>query len=375
MGNWREEVLGYVLKENGYIRGPFGSSLLRGEMKEEGIPVYEQKNAIYGSRDFRYFIDTGKFKELKRFQVKNNDLIISCSGTVGKISVIKENDPKGIISQALLILRPDIEKITLKFLYYFLSSRIGYQYLTQVSHGSVQVNIAKRADVEQIPVPIPPLSEQRAIAGVLSALDDKIDLLHRQNETLEALAETLFRQWFVEEAEEGWEVGTLGDLVEFNYGKGLKKSIRTGTGYPVVGSSGVVDFHSEYFVEGPGIVTGRKGTLGEVIYLQENFYPIDTTFYIRSKNFSPNLYFEYFLLKTIGFENMNTDSAVPGLNRNNALSVEVIVPTQKVITRFNEFVHQLFQKRISNKKQIQTLGKLRDTLLPKLMSGEVRVRM
>ncbi len=117
---WRECELGKLLKPKGYVRGPFGSSLKRGEMVEQGVPVYEQKNAIYGNREFRFFITNEKFEELKRFQVETNDLIISCSGTVGKISIIEEDDPKGIISQALLILRPDIDKITLKFLFYFL---------------------------------------------------------------------------------------------------------------------------------------------------------------------------------------------------------------------------------------------------------------
>src|SRR5690554_5467574 len=110
MNEWKEIQLGSLLKEKGYIRGPFGSALKRAEMVEEGIPVYEQKNAIYNEREFRFFITPEKFESLKRFQVKTNDLIISCSGTVGKISIIQEEDPKGIISQALLILRPNVEK-------------------------------------------------------------------------------------------------------------------------------------------------------------------------------------------------------------------------------------------------------------------------
>ncbi len=210
MSEWKEYKLGEILADKGYIRGPFGSSLKRCEMKGAGIPVYEQKNAIYDSREFRFFIDNEKFNGLSRFQVKTNDLIISCSGTVGKISIIKEDDPKGIISQALLILRPDINKIILKYLYYTLSSRQGFDLITQASHGSVQVNIAERKVVENIPLLLPPLPEQRAIASVLSSFDDKIDLLHRQNKTLEAMAEALFRQWFVEEAEEG---GKLPELV------------------------------------------------------------------------------------------------------------------------------------------------------------------
>ncbi|MBC8508744.1 MAG: restriction endonuclease subunit S, partial [Chloroflexi bacterium] len=214
---------------------------------------------------------------------------------------------------------------------------------------------------------------QKAIASVLSSLDDKIDLLHRQNLTLEAMAETLFRQLFVEQAQEDWEDGHLGDVIELHYGKGLKKEERAGSGYPVIGSSGIVDYHSEFLVDGPGIVIGRKGTLGKVIYLWDNFYPIDTTYYVKSKVESAGLLYEYFLLKTIGFEDMNTDSAVPGLNRDIALSTEIKIPPEDKLHSFNELVADFVGKLKTNRDQIHTLEKLRDTLLPKLMSGEVRV--
>ena len=241
--------------------------------------------------------------------------------------------------------------------------------------GAVQPKLNK-ANLLSIPIYLPELEiEQKAIAAVLSSLDDKIDLLHRQNKTLETLAETLFRQWFIEEAQDDWEEGTLGDLIELVYGKGLKSSERTGVGFPVVGSSGIVDFHSEYLVKGPGIVIGRKGTLGKTIYIEEKFYPIDTTYYVKSKRNNADLYFEYFLLKNIDFEEMNTDSAVPGLNRNIALSVELKIPPVELIDQFNKFANHIFEKRSNNKSQIRTLGKMRDTLLPKLMSGEVRLKM
>nr|WP_245250065.1 restriction endonuclease subunit S [Methanolobus bombayensis] len=187
------------------------------------------------------------------------------------------------------------------------------------------------------------------------------------------MAETLFRQWFVEEVDEEWEEGTLGDVIELIYGKGLKKEIRTGTGYPVIGSSGVVGYHSEFLVEGPGIVIGRKGTLGKVIYLWNNFFPIDTTYYVKSKVESAGLLYEYFLLKTLNFEEMNSDSAVPGLNRDLALSTEIRIAPLDRLKKFNQFCSPFIDKLRENTKQIHTLEKLRDTLLPKLMSGKVRM--
>ena len=167
----------------------------------------------------------------------------------------------------------------------------------------------------------------------------------------------------------------LGDVIELIYGKGLKAEIRSGTDYPVIGSNGVVGYHSEFLVEGPGIVIGRKGTLGKVIYLWDNFFPIDTTYYIKSKVESAGLFYEYFLLKTLNFEDMNSDSAVPGLNRDIALSTEIkIVPLEK-LSEFNQFTSTFIDKLRKNTKQIHTLEKLWDTLLPKLMSGEVKIQL
>src|SRR3990172_7507838 len=232
---WETHKLGYLLGEKGYVRGPFGSSLKRGEMKPNGIPVYEQQHAIYNNRDFRYYIDDEKFFELRRFQVKTNDLIVSCSGTIGKISIISEEDPKGIISQALLILRPDNTKVLPDYLKYYFTTREGYNNLVSTSHGSVQINIASRDVVENITIKVPDIPTQHRIAEILSALDDKIELNRQTNATLEAIAQTIFKEWFVDfnfpgatgelvESELGliplgWRVGKLGDIFNITMGQ------------------------------------------------------------------------------------------------------------------------------------------------------------
>ena len=266
--------------------------------------------------------------------------------------------------------------------------------LSGFNSGSA-VPTLNRNYIHELDISVPQLHEQKAIAEVLSSLDEKIDLLHRQNGTLEDMAQAIFRKWFVEfnfpidslaseqpqaqydevtnksrteksphqseakgyrdaggkmvDSELGriparWKVGKLKDIVDLHYGKGLKQSERTGTGYPVVGSSGIVDYHSSCLVNGPGIVIGRKGTLGKTIYLWDNFFPIDTTFYVESKQGSEALLFEYLLLQHIGFKEMNTDSAVPGLNKNIALGNQIVVPSISYIHKFNKEVRPMFNK-------------------------------
>ena len=193
---WKDVVLKDVLSEKGYIRGPFGSALKRAEMKSEGIPVYEQQNAIYNNRIFRYFIDEEKYQSLKRFTTYPDDLIISCSGTVGKVSIIKDNDPKGIISQALLTLRVNKDLILPEFLKYFFSSYEGYNSLVSRSTGSVQVNISKRAVIEEIPLKLPPLDIQQNIVYYLQLIDEKIENCKSINRNLLSIADAVFKKEF-----------------------------------------------------------------------------------------------------------------------------------------------------------------------------------
>jgi len=405
MSEWKEVTLGFVLQDNGYIRGPFGSTLKRGEMRESGIPVYEQKNAIYNTREFRFFIDETKFKELSRFQVRTNDLIISCSGTVGKISIIKESDPKGIISQALLILRPDILKIDPKYLFYFLSSKQGFELITQSSHGLVQVNIAEKKIVQKIPIPLPPLPEQKAIAEVLSSIDDKIELLHRQNKTLEEMAMTLFRQWFIEPTKDGlpdgWEEGKLGDILSIiESGSRPKGGIDPNLkdGIPSIGAENInglgnYDYSKTKYISKEfynsmkrgriqdydvliykvGAYIGKKAMFGKG-YPFEKATINENVFILRGNN-KVNQFFLYFLLNQQDLEQLNSNSVQPGLTQEAMKSFEIIIPSFALISRFGELTKPLVDKIFSNAKQIRTLEKLRDTILPKLMNGEVRVKV
>jgi len=361
MGEWKECKLGDVLED--------GSCVIKNNLREplSKMQRSQRKNGAL----YPYYGAASAIDYINDFKFDGFHLLIAEDGTVtsnGVAPMLQLVDGKFWVSNHAHILQCKSKWQTI-FLYFLLLNVDINPFIT----GAVQPKLNK-ANLLKIPLFLPEdKNEQEAIASVLSSLDDKIDLLHRQNKTLESVAETLFRQWFVEEAKEDWEEGCLGDVIELMYGKGLKQEIRTGSGFPVVGSSGIVGYHSESLVEGPGIVIGRKGTLGKVIYLFENFFPIDTTYYVKSKVESVGLLYEYFLLKTLNFEDMNSDSAVPGLNRDLALSTEIKIPPLEILQDFNDFTSVFVNKLNTNQTQIRTLEKLRDTLLPKLMSGEVRI--
>ena len=372
MSEWHTYKLKDITTKIGSGSTPTGGS---GAYKAEGITLIRSQNVL----DYKFtedglaFIDDDQAYSLRNVIVEVNDVLLNITGdSVARCCGAPANWLPARVNQHVAILRSDTDKLDHRFLKYsLLASKEELLILSEI--GGTR-NALTKGMLEDYEISIPTLPEQKAIASVLSSLDDKIDLLHRQNKTLEAMAETLFRQWFIEEAKEDWEDGTLDQLIDLKYGKALKQEDRSGSGYPVVASSGIVGFHNNYLVKGPSIVIGRKGTLGKVYFMEDNFYPIDTSYFIETKTSGSNLIFEYYLLKSLDFANMNSDSAVPGLNRNIALGTQIQVPPEELILSFNGTAQPWFSKIHSNTKQIQTLEKLRDTLLPKLMSGEVRVQ-
>jgi len=237
--------------------------------------------------------------------------------------------------------------------------------------GAVQPKLNK-ANLRSIPIFLPiNEGEQRAIAEVLSSLDDKIDLLHRHNKTLEQMAETLFRQWFVDEAKEEWEEGTMGDLIDIKYGKDHKKLLDGNV--PVYGSGGIMRYAEKPIFEYESVLIPRKGTLSNVTYINEPFWTVDTMFYTIMKK--PNLAkFIYHFVKEKDLASMNVGSAVPSMTTQVLNNMTLKVPFDKDFEYFEKAVNPFYLKMKSNNIQIRTLEKIRDTLLPKLMSGEVRVK-
>jgi type I restriction enzyme S subunit len=296
------------------------------------------------------------------------------------------------------------EKADTRFLMYAIEGMDISGHLT----GAVMPKLTQ-GNLNKIELNCPPLPEQRAIAHILGTLDDKIELNRKQNETLEAMARALFKAWFVDfepvrakmegrwqrgqslpglpahlydlfpdrlveselgEIPEGWETKRVSDYLSLAYGKSLPAGKRQKGIYPVYGSGGLVGFHNEAMINGPTVIVGRKGTVGSLYWEDRPCFPIDTVFYVQPK---VPLSFCYYLLESLPLRDMNTDAAVPGLNRENVYRLEVAAPPRELVSHFAETTSRFRESIAAISKSTEALSQLRDTLLPKLISGELRV--
>lgn len=360
------------------------------EYQDDGVPFYrgkeiieKQRGALKVSTDI--YIPRERFEEVKRKggAPKLGELLLTSVGTLGVPYVVRKGEEFYFKDGNLTWFRA-FQGLHGKYLYYWLLSPLGKAELKKCVIGSSQpaytIVLLKEMEID-----CPPLQIQHQITEILSAYDDLIENNTRRIEILEEMARRLYEEWFVQfrfpgyegvglkESElglipEGWELLRLGDCMELAYGKALKAQDRVPGDYPVYGSSGVVGSHCESLVEGPGIVVGRKGNVGSVFWSDVSFFPIDTTYYVRSEvPFS----YVYFNLQRQRF--LNNDAAVPGLNREQAYALPFLLPDQDVLSRFSsewETIYGLLRRleRINVNLRAQ-----RDLLLPKLISGEIDV--
>jgi type I restriction enzyme, S subunit len=396
----------------------------------EGVPYIAIPQMKEGRIDFsanpRLISNEHYVEWTKKAKPQHNDIILSRRCNPGETAYVPP-EVEFALGQNLVLLRSDGLKVHSSFLRWLVRGRSWWEQVGKFLNVGAVFDSLKCVEIPKFELPIPPLPEQKAIAHVLGALDDRIELNRRMNETLEAMAQALFKSWFVDfdpvidnalasgkeipaelsdrakaraalgdkrqplpeeirtlfpneftdSAElgwipKGWAVGCLEDMVTLQRGFDLPKTKRTKGSFPLIAASGQDGTHNEAKVVGPGVVTGRSGKIGIVNFVQENFWPLNTTLWVKKyKNSTP--YHAYQLLSTLGFERYNSGSAVPTLNRNHVHGMRLLVPPMLIIREFSHHSKAMFEKINENQKQVKSLASLRDTLLPKLLSGELRI--
>ena len=262
-------------------------------------------------------------------------------------------------------------------MYYYLSSKIGQIEIHKGIVGAVQAKLPIK-NIENIEISLPPLAEQKRIADILSAIDDKIELNRRINANLEQQAQALYKSWFVDfepfggKMPEDWRVGTLGEIITITSGKHPQNRVSIKTkdvNIPIVGAADIIGYTNEMLYSIPILIIGRVGTHGIVQRFSTKCWPSDNTLVIQTK------YYEmcYQLLKQIDYKKLNRGSTQPLITQTDIKGVEVIIPPIEILEEYEKRVSILFHSINNYDIENSSLSALRDTLLPKLMSGEITV--
>lgn len=356
--------------------GPFGSSVTTADYQHVGIPFIRGVNlakGIFNDGEF-VFISDKKADEVQSAAVLPGDLVFTRKGTIGQVSMIPRDARfmRYVISGSQMKARLDPTRAVAEFFYYWFRSPAGQQSI--LSHA-VTVGVPSIANslatLKSITVPVPPISVQSSIAEILGALDDKIAV----NERIVAGIDMLLDARFSAGLQQGAREVKLGELISLRYGKALKEEFRTRGTVPVFGGNGISGWHDVPLDSGPGIIVGRKGAnAGSVSWSQGPFWAIDTSFYVKPAAIGIPLQVLYFILYGAGLRGLVGDSAIPGLNRDMALSCTVKLPGDDAIVRLAEIARPMLDLSAKMIGESRVLAEVRDALLPKLMSGEIRVR-
>jgi type I restriction enzyme S subunit len=388
-GEWRKVRLGDACEKIGSGATPRGGNE---SYKASGISLIRSQN-VYNEgfkRDRLAFIDEQQAAELENVTLKSGDVLLNITGdSVARCCQVPNDVLPARVNQHVAIIRPKADSLDARYLRYFLvSPNMQGQMLAFASAGATR-NALTKGMIESFEIPAPPLPTQRAIAAILGALDDKIELNRRMNRTLEGMAQTLFKQWFVDGAEEGWEVGRLGDVAEnIRHGAqpseiepdtpyiGLEHMPRRSIALTEWGQAEEVTSNKFWFKRGE-ILFGKL----RPYFHKVGVAPIDgvcSTDILVIAPKSP----EWFGLSLAHLSSdaliahtntSSTGTKMPRTNWEDIARYEILVPPIEMAQAFNRQILTSVEKICANIFQSRTLAALRDTLLPKLISGEVRV--
>src|SRR5690554_312529 len=404
---WVETTLVELTKKIGSGATPRGGS---DSYKEQGISLIRSQNIL--DFDFSYnglaFIDETQARKLSNVTLEQKDVLINITGdSVARVCMVPSRVLPARVNQHVAIIRANTQKIDNHFLLYYLLDPNFKRFLLQIASNGATRNALTKSDLESLLIKTPiDLKEQKSIAQVLTAFDDKIENLRAQNQTLETLAQTIFKEWFGiyqvgDELPEGWRVGKLSEIANLKSGYAFKsKDFIDESKFKAIkikdlkgnGNINLNDISSitreitelervQYFKlkEGDILLAMSGNTTGKIgvmpssendIYLNQRV----GKFFMKQNKFNTYL---YNFLMSGSFEEkilaMGYGSAQPNISPSQIENIDVIYPDDLKMIEFLNISNPIFKKVLKNNQQIQTLTQTRDTLLPKLMSGALRV--
>lgn len=388
MGEWKEYKLGDITTEIGDgIHGTPNYSEDGEFYFINGNNISNGKVIIKGDTKRVNRIEFEKYKKL----LSNRTILLSINGTIGNVGFY--NNEKCILGKSACYfnLKDNVDK---NFVYYTFLTDDFQSHLLNIATGTTIQNVPLKGLRESI-ILLPPLDEQIRIASILSSLDDKIDLLHRENKTLEAMAETLFRQWFIEEAKEDWEEGKLGDFVSVIDNRGKTPPYTDNiTEYPIIEVNALTgteryvkynlvkkyvekDIYDSWFrgyFRKYDIFVSTVGSIGELaMCLEEKGVIAQNVIALHANNISPFYLYQYLNYNKDDLKGLDIGSVQPSIKVPHLLNMSIIIPPHDKLKEYDIIMLDIIEKEEKNIKQIQTLIQQRDSLLPKLMNNEINI--
>ena len=366
MEAWRKIRLGDACKTNANSYSP----------KEEWdfVNYLDTGNITNNRIDSIQFIDvrSEKLPSRARRKVKKDSIIYSTvRPNQHHFGIIKSQPEHFLVSTGFAVIDVDANVLDADFLYYLLTQAALVEALHAIAEQSTSAYPSiKPSDIEDLEIEIPDLATQKKIADVLGSMDRRITQNTGINNNLQQQAQAIYSSMFIDNPDPVWSHGHLSELITVKYGKDHKK-LADGI-YPVYGSGGIMRYVERPLYNKESVLIPRKGTLNNVIYVNQPFWSVDTMFYTEMK--IPNVAkFVYHFVKAKDLAFMNAGSAVPSMTTDILNAMEVVIPSASALEEFESLVAPMYEAMEANDVQSQTLSTMRDTLLPKLMSGEIDV--
>jgi type I restriction enzyme S subunit len=307
---------------------------------------------------------------LRRITCPPYSVIVTCIGSdMGKVALSRN---KFVSNQQINTLILDSDKADANFIYYLLKSNRPLLRKYAESSGST-MPIINKTSFERLSFDIPDIQAQKKIADILGTIDEKIELNRKINETLEQMGQALFKYYFITNPEaKNWSDGKFSDVADVLTGKGSTRSQLSEDGrIPLYGANGIMGTSEGYLYNERLVITGRVGTLGKVRAVTGKAWFSDNVLIMKSKIASFG--FIYYLAKSFDYISMNRGSTQPLITQTDLKNRSIKIPDEVVLKKFEDQFLAIFDEQQNNEEEIQTLTALRDTLLPRLISGKVKV--
>lgn len=355
--------------------GPFGSNIKAECFVESGVPVFNGSNLTgFSTNDNALrFVTTEKAKELGNAIAKRGDVVVTHRGTLGQIAYIPDDSAydQYVISQSQFRVRLNTEICLPEYLvYYFHTPEGQWKILSNKTQTGVPALGRPTSTFKKLIIPLPGSVVQKKVVTLLDSIQRKIGLNNRINGYLSELCDAVYANFIREKRGIDWHDGTLSELIEIKYGK-AHKNLADGP-YPVYGSGGYMRSVEKPLSSGESVLIPRKGSLNHVMYVDEDFWTVDTMFFTIPRMPGAAKY-AYQYVKGLDLASMNAGSAVPSMTVDILNGLQLTIPCKEALDELDSELQPTYSLIAQIRAESKVFVELRDSLLPKLMSGEIDV--